>query len=274
METLHIFDEFKESEYETTLETRHQKRMALEPLIFDILKRKYGRFLREKFQTVEIPATSEKCILLIERRIHPNLEFLLHNIAYFAPGWSICFVCSDVNLAYCKEIARPNQGSIQFLPVFHGSPGRDQARDDYNQLLKSKEFYQSLPWKHLWICQTDSYLRKQIPDSIFQYDFFAAPAIWDTSEMVGGMSYRNRDAMIKICSEYSESISSEDVFISKGAKALGLHLPVFEEALQIISESCLYEDPIGVHQWWTFFFIDLEDAELIFHSYLQFEVRT
>lgn len=274
METFHILDEFKYLASETTLELRHQKRMALEPLIFDIIKEKYGKALREYFQQANIPTTSEQCILIIERRIHPNLEFLLHNVTYFAPGWSICFICSDVNLAYCQEISGSQKSTISYLPYFSGSPGRDQARDDYNKLLKSKQFYQSLPWNSVWICQTDSYFRRKIPTTeILKYDFFAAPAEWDTDLHVGGMSYRRCAAMIEIINRFHEEIPSEDVYLSKGARALQLKIPEFETAVTYISESCLYEDPIGVHQWWTFFYHEMEDAELIFHSLLKFELK-
>ena len=37
METFHLFDEYPETSEELTAERRHQKRMRLEPLIFDIL---------------------------------------------------------------------------------------------------------------------------------------------------------------------------------------------------------------------------------------------
>lgn len=271
METIHIFDEFKQSIEDVTLELRHQKRMALEPLIFDILKRKYGKTLKEHFLQAEISTTSENCILIIERRIHPNLEFLLHNAVYFAPGWSICFICSNVNLAYCQEISSSQKSNISFLPLFQGSPGRDQAREEYNQVLKSKEFYEFLPWKHLWICQTDSYFRRKIPNDIFKYDFFSAPASWDEGLQVGGMSFRNRESMLRLIKEFQENISSEDVYFSKGATALHLQVPKFEEALELIAESCLYEDPIGVHQWWTFFYVEMEDAEFILKQYVSLD---
>lgn len=271
METLHIYDEFLGLEEGSDI--LHQKRMVLEPLLFDILKRKYGSILRTSFEKTSPPKDSKHCILIIERRIHPNLEFLLHNAAYFAPEWSICFVCSDSNLAYCKEIAKPHQDSIHFLPLFSGSPGRDRAREEYNRMLKSKTFYEQLPWETLWICQTDTYFRKPIPPSVFDYDFFAAPAGNDTSSMVGGMSFRKRDAMLRITEEYTTDASSEDMYISNGARSLGLKMPEFDKALELICESCLYEDSVAVHQWWTFFHPLIEDAEIFFHSFLTFELK-
>jgi hypothetical protein len=270
METIHIFDEFKHSACDTTLELRHQKRMALEPLVFDILKEKYGRFLREHFETAKIPTTSENCILIIERRIHPNLEFLLHNAVYFAPGWSICFICSDVNLAYCQEISQSQKSNISFLPIFTGSPPREQARNEYSEVLKSTEFYERLPWKNVWICQIDSYFRRKIPTEVLEYEFFSAPASWEEELHCGGMSFRNRDAMIRLTKEFKEDIFSEDVYFSRGARALGLKVPPFETAVTYIVESSLYEDPIGVHQWWTFFSFDIEVPEFIFTQLLHF----
>jgi hypothetical protein len=262
-ETIHIFDEFLEENL--TKDQRHQKRVRVEPLLFDILKAKYGSTLRENWLKNPPPLVSEKCILLIERRIHENLEFVFHNAVQYGKGWSICFVCSDINYNYCKEITQ-NHPNIHFIPIFQGSPSYSEAREEYNKLLMSTEFYEALPWKNICIMQTDSYLRKQIPESVLNYDYIASPALWDENELVGGLSFRSKEGMIKITREYKETISSEDLFISKGCGALGLKKPIFEEAMLYCAESCLYEDPVGVHQWWTFFFITLDDAELIFHS--------
>lgn len=264
-ETIHIFDEFPE--VELTNERRHQKRMKLEPLIFDILKRKYGKQLRENWLKNPPPKDSTKCILIIERRIHENLEFVFHNAVQFGKGWCICFVCSDVNYQYCKEITN-NHPNIHFIPLFRGSPSYSEARDEYTRLLVNSLFYKGIPWENILIMQTDSYLRKQIPDSVLEYDYIAAPALWDEKNLVGGLSFRNKSAMIKITEEFHEDIPSEDLFLSEGCNRLGLKKPIFDNAMTYCTESCLYEDPIGVHQWWTYFFPNLEDKELIFHSLL------
>lgn len=264
-ETLHIFDEFPSEEL--TKEERHLKRMRVEPLLFDILKEKYGKQLRENWKKNPPPRDSEKCILIIERRIHENLEFVFHNAVQYGKGWSICFVCSDMNFEYCRAISQ-NHPNIYFIPIFQGSPSYSEARNEYNTLLMSPAFYEALPWKMLCIMQTDSYLRKQIPDSVLDYDYIASPALWDEKNLVGGLSFRKKEAMIKITKEFKREIPSEDLFISEGCTELGLKKPSFEEAMFYSAESCLYEDPMGVHQWWTFFSVGLEDAELIFHSLL------
>lgn len=272
-ETTHIFDEFSEIDCEhTPPEVRHQKRMKLEPLIFDVLKKKYGKALDEYWNTVGPSIHPDKCVLLVERRVHENIEFCIKNAAYFGKGWSIGIVCSEKNIEYCKAIAGKQVDKVHFLPFFRGSPTREQARDEYSGMLKDAHFYKSLPWKNVLILQTDSYLRKSIPEEVLEYDFISAPATWDMSAMVGGLSFRNRDAMIRLCTEFKEDIASEDVYLDSGSKKLDLRRPNCYKAMEFIAESCLYEDPVGVHQWWTYFCFHLADANEVFHTYLTLEI--
>lgn len=270
-ETPHIFDEFQMSSKEVTPEIAHRKRVALEPLVFGILKQKYGAQFREAWASYQRPANSDRCVLIIERRIHENLEFLLHNVAYYAKGWNIAFICSDMNLQYIRAILGPKRNQVLAMPLFTGSPDRDTARSEYNDLLKSAEFYESLPWKHLFIVQTDSYFRKPIPEAILDYDYCAAPTGWDPVAMAGGMSYRRRDAMVDICRRFQEKIEGEDCFINLGARHLGYKVPTYEVAQEFIVESCMTTGGFGTHQWWTYWNTEGPDAEGVFHALLTCE---
>jgi hypothetical protein len=51
-------------------------------------------------------------------------------------------------------------------------------------------------------------------------------------------------------------------------------MPDIVRGIEYIAESCYYDDPMGVHQWWTFFTMDEEHSELIFHKYLELEIVT
>jgi hypothetical protein len=269
---LSLFCEFQQSPSEITDELRHQKRIRLEPLIFDILKRNYGPALDRFWNSTQIPKDVDRAVVIVERRAHENLWFLLRNVAYFARGWSIAVVCSDVNLPYLKAIAEPHVDSITWLPYFQGSPDRDSARADYNAIFKDPNFYASLPWENLFFIQTDSYFRLPIPETLLKYDFIGAPFEWDECHAGGGTTFRKRQAMIEICQRFQEDIESEDLFISKGARALGFACPPFEEGIQYIVESCIYEDPVAIHQWWTFFFPSCNDAEAILKSLLTLKI--
>jgi hypothetical protein len=270
METIHIFDEYLISPLYLNDEDRHLKRMKLEPLIFDILKSKYGKILQEKYKLYEPPPIGKEkgLIIIVERRIHENLQFILHNAATAAPNWRIIIICSDINKRYC-EIISENKAIV--IDVFKGSPGRDKARSEYNKLLKDPEFYRHLPSENLLFLQTDSYLRKSIPESFMNYDYIGAPFTWDKDNMGGGLTFRKRGAMIDICTNFHENIDSEDLFISKGIDKFNYKKPSYFEAIPYFSESTVFEEPVGVHQWWTFFYPGIDNPEVFFKKLLMLQ---
>lgn len=271
-ETLRIFDEFSWNPEEITTERRAQKRFRLEPFVFNILRRKYGQILEQHY--VEHPPVkdSKKCLLIVERRIHENMDFILHNCAYFGKGWSIAFVCSDTNIQYCKEVAGKHRDSIHFLQEFSGSPPRDQAWQEYSDLMKRADFWNRMPWDHVCVVQMDSYFLRNIPDSVLEYDFISATASWDHNSMVGGMSFRRPSAMARICTECKEDYFSEDVFLNEGAKKLGLSMPPLPERFGYITESCFAGHTVGTHQWWTYFYPNTPRAEMIFATLLSLDI--
>jgi len=271
METIHIFDEF---EGITPEEGLHLKRTHLEPLIFDILKRKYFRLFEEYWRNNSVVKDANKTIVIVERRIHENLAFILHNVFYYARDWSITVICSDVNFAYIKTICTNNADNVKIIPVFQGNPSRDEGRAQYNDILKEEFFYQLLDAQHLFFVEMDSYLRKPIDESMFEYDYVAAPYGWDESSAGGGMSYRKRSVMLDICKNFKSETLMQDCYALEGIKALKYKMPEFMKGMEYVAESCYVDDPMGLHQWWTFFRIDEEHSELIFHKYLDLEIIT
>lgn len=271
IETIHIFDEFSQAPDELTSEQRHKKRMALDPMIYDILKHKYGKKLEEFWKGHTVPNETDSYLILVERRIHPNLAFVLQNAAYFARTWGIVLVCSDLNYEYCKTIC--GDKTIVIQQAFQGNPDAEHGKKEYNDLLKSKSFYESLPGTYHLFLEVDSYIRKPIPEEWKQYDLIAAPYEWDETSCGGGFSFRNKESMITICERFPDTMWAQDIFLCEGAKKYQYRIPDFETAVTYISESCIYEDPIGVHQWWTFFFPNqTEGAEEIFHSLLSLQI--
>lgn len=272
LETIHIFDEFFQSSEELTKEQRHQKRIALDPFIYSILQHKYGSKLESFWKSHTVPSKTDSYIVIVERRLHPNLAFILYNAAYFASNYGIILVCSDTNYEYCKELCQDKD--VLLLPMFTGIGDPVQGKQDYNTLLKQKEFYESLPGSYLLFLEMDCYIRKSIPEEWKQYDLIAAPYEWDESSCGGGFSFRNKSAMISICKSFPDTTWAQDTYLCDGAKALHMKMPDFLTAVTYISESCLYEDPIGVHQWWTFFFPNqLEDSDVIFHSLVSLAIE-
>jgi hypothetical protein len=265
-DSIQMFKDFPESCSELTDEKRHEKRIKLEERIFTMLKTKYLDMFKNFWESYSIPRTSEKCIVIVERRIHPNLEFIIYNAAYFARGWSMAIVCSDTNIDYIREIVKGKD--VHLLEQFKGDPDPKTGKDEYNALLQNASFYMSLPSENLLMMEMDTYLRMPIPDKLLQYDYIAAPYGWDTSMQGGGLSFRKKSAMINVCMNFKEKIYPQDIFAYKGIKALNYSIPPFEEAVEYFTESCLYEDPIGFHQWWTYFSLDEQEDDYFFRQYV------
>lgn len=266
-ETIHIFDEFPFTE---DLDLRHRKRMNLEPLIFDILKNKYFKALKHSFQSYVSPTASDSAVCIFEGRVHANLEFLVYNVAYFAPDWKILVFCSDVNRRWLETVLGSQKSQVEFREIFQGSSDRVKGRDEYNAFLRSKELYDSIQQEYLLFLETDCYIRRPLPPVWKDYDFCACPAAWDEDQYVGGASYRRNSAMKKVCESYTSDTWAHDIFMSEASVALCLKRPEFEKALEWFTESCLYEDPVVVHQWWTFF--SKGDDPEVFHSLLTLQV--
>ena len=89
METIDIFD--------NTMNDHHTKRLRLEPLIFDILKIKYYTLFDTFWKENTIIRKTDRSIIIVERRIHENLAFILRNVFYYARDWAITIFCSDIN---------------------------------------------------------------------------------------------------------------------------------------------------------------------------------
>jgi hypothetical protein len=273
MDTIHIFDEFIDKDLNgSNPQILHEKRTKIEPFIYDILKTKYYSIFDTFWKNNSIKKNTNKSIVIIERRIHPNLSFLIRNMFYYARDWSMTIICSDVNFSYLKTVLTNNSDNVILLPLFEGNPNRDIAINEYNNLLKSSYFYRLLPFEHLFIVQTDTYLRRKIDENILNYDYVASFFAWDKTSCGGGMSYRKRSSMISICDKFKKEISIEDCYINEGVKMLGYTIPKYEDGLNYICESCYSENPFGLHQWWTFYSIKSDPYLIFFNKYLELEI--
>ena len=273
MDTIHIFDEFIDKDLNgSDPQILHEKRTRLEPFIYDILKTKYYSIFDTFWKNNSIKKNTNKSIVIIERRIHSNLAFLIRNMFYYARDWSMTIICSDTNFSYLKTILTNNSDNVILIPLFEGNPNRDIAINEYNSLLKSSYFYNLLPFEHLLIVQTDTYLRRKIDETIFNYDYVASYFAWDKTSCGGGMSYRKRSSMITICDNFKKEISIEDCFINEGVKMLGYTIPDYKDGLNYICESFYSENPFGLHQWWTFYSIKSDPYLIFFNKYLELEI--
>jgi len=237
----------------------HALRTVLEVPVFDELREKYGQVLKEWWDSAETFPTSDQVsntVLMVERRIHPNMEFCLQNFMYFTrdQGFSLTIVCSQENEPQIREILGRHVATTDLRVIWESNPDVETARSDYNSLFKSAEFWESIPAEFVLSVQTDCYLRHPLPDFLLDYDYVASPWAWE-KELVGGsgLTFRRREAVIDMCKRgVTDLCEGEDVFFSKMCVLLEKKVLPFDDAIHIFSESCFVDDPIGVHQWWTY----------------------
>ncbi len=251
-------------------------RNYFEPYIYQYLTYKYGSMLEAHWNTHEFPVQSKYAWVFVERRAHPNTWFLLRNIAWAGPSFSLYIFCSDMNYKFIMDCIGDKKNII-VIPWFKGFVSREEGKEQYNQTFKSHDFYGLIDAEYILTIQTDCFFRKKIPTSIFQYDYYGAPWIW-AQDMPGGggITVRKISTMLDLTRRIPYSEGAEDGWIADKVKEIGGDLPSFNYIVNIFSENFPVQDPIGVHQFWTFINnFDINNPDLFrenIQRYLTFDV--
>jgi len=275
----HVFNSLRLSQklYDTEDKILHVCRNQLDPFIYGALKDLYGKQLKEFWNTSSIPYTSDKAICIVERRCHPNLEFCLHNAAYFARGFSLHIFCSTANKNYIKSICRNQLPNVHLHEVFENIGTPEQGRFEYNELLKSSFFWDSINEEHVITIETDTYFLDFIPESIYAYDYVASRWPWAPDQPGGGgLSYRKTKLMKKIIDSNSVNTSEhkmQDTYAAAGMKQLNAKIPDKNDSYKYFVEASGSNHACGIHQWWTFAWnLQGADLELLIRIYLKLNI--
>jgi hypothetical protein len=222
--------------------------------IFDILRKQYGPALQAFWHAYQIPLESDKAVVIVERRAHPNLQWCIQNAMYFCRGYALHIFCSHANLAFVKYILGPQVDNVHIHVEFQGIGTPAQGYEDYNQLLQTKEFWESFPEEHIITLETDSYFLKPLPESIYEFDYVASLWPWLKDEPGGGgLSYRKRSIMLQICDAFPPQPGcAQDAFAGHGIRAFGFKVPTIEKGFSYFTESVCSPYAVGTHQWWSY----------------------
>jgi len=237
----------------------HKYRYELDPFVFRALDSMYGKEYDEYWNSIEIPRVSDKAICIVERRCHPNLKFCLQNAAYYARGYSIHIFCSIANIDYINTISGKQFNNIHIYPIFEDIGTPSSGRKEYNELLKSKKFWNSFREEHIITIETDTYFLKPIRESMYTFDYIGSKWISQLDKPGGGgLTYRKLSVMKDILSLDNEELKiheMQDAFVSHGIQLLNKKYPSIDESPKYFIEGDFTENMdlfIGVHQWWTF----------------------
>lgn len=170
------------------------------------------------------------CLLLVEPREHPWSEFVIRNWTKMCVslGASLMIAHGSTNGGFMKEICK-DFANVQYLDL--GVP--DLPIERYNLVLTDPRFWANMPHEHLLLIQTDTMcLQPPNLDELEAFDYVGAPwtldnpatkrtfdrlgprdpvgvvdghampELWPSVSGNGGLSWRKRSAMIKICEAF------------------------------------------------------------------------
>jgi hypothetical protein len=241
-------------------ETLDRYRCDLEPYIWQYFMFNYGPKLDEFWKKHQFPKKSKYAWLLVERRCNQNWWFLLRNMAWAGPNFSLYIFCSDENYEFIKKLLGDKAENVNIIKWFKGFATRQEGKDQYAQTFKLPGFYKLIESEYFIRVEMDTYLRHKIPESIFRGDFYGAPWGWKPElPGGGGLVIRKIKTMIDLCTkENNTNLEADDDWVGKKVIEYGLEYPSLEYRKEIFSENFPVADPVGVHQFWTF----LENFEI------------
>jgi hypothetical protein len=243
----------KEDAHENLL---HVARMQLEPYIFEILQKRYDQLFQINWNSIVIPKVSNKALVIVERRCHPNLEFCIQNAIYFNADYTLHIFCSEANYNYVKYICGKQFENIHIHVIWKGIGTPSQGKKEYNDLLRTRTFWETFSEKHVLLFETDCYFLRRTPSTLYDYDYVAAKWMWMHDKPGGGgLSYRKPTVMLDICDRCGDNDDKmQDCYASNAIATFGYTFPNLEKNSEFFIESQLDSNskPFGVHQWWTF----------------------
>jgi hypothetical protein len=219
-----------------------------------VLKRHKEAFIDEKVNGLA-PYTA----VLVEPRKHAAVGFVLKNLLSTLPEgtWNILVLHSNGNADWIKE-QLALIGPTASKRITLQSMGIDSLTlNEYNAMMKTKEFYERIPTEVFLLIQTDSMVcgpSTDLVNKFLGYDYVGAPWAIHKSVGNGGFSLRKKSKMLEFidrCSLGENPSENEDLYFSRGCDAMKLNIPSFEEAKEFSIESVYSPKSFGIHKPWN-----------------------
>jgi hypothetical protein len=197
--------------------------------------------------------------VIVEPRLHPNLKNVIDNMIYFS-NVKIMIFHSDINSFFLLSHYKNNNRII--LKKLTRLRNNNLTICEYNTLLTSMTFWNSIEGENVLIFQTDSCLCQHINNFDFEqfkdYGFIGAPCreinnkynTWRN----GGFSIRKKSLTLKclkILQPYEKVTINEDKFYTVLCKDIIKPAP-YDLSLKFSIEKYYNNNPIGLHKTWLY----------------------
>ena len=183
--------------------------------------------------------------VIIESRPLPNLyEIIQHKHMDFIPkDW-------DLIIYHSKENEHIVRGKFWGRWVNYRLIDGEMDINQYNQLLTSPKFWESLEYDKVLIFQSDSELLCEGIDKFLQFDYIGASWVWNPLYPGnGGLSIRTPKVMHAICEKFTwDALLNEDHWICEKMfeKNIG-RLATIPEANKFSVEAKFLMGSLGTH---------------------------
>jgi hypothetical protein len=211
------------------------------------------RVLANRSQRRHVNDNPEMVAIIVEPRNHVHLLPAVHAMmCSLGPSAALKIYHGRRNIALAQEVATREAGTCELLET------DDMTIEQYNELLTSEEFWETVPNERVVIFQCDVLaLGRALPSGLDRWAYVGAP--WSSRHPVarsevgnGGLSYRSRSAMLTICSRHRRTVDvPEDVFFA-GCLAMensNDHVIAPKDVARRFSvENVWYDEPFGLHK--------------------------
>jgi hypothetical protein len=246
-----------EEQIQLQKENLHFFRVHLEPYVFNYLNYTYGKQLDTHWLTHKFPKKNKYAFVIIERRPHPNWWFILRNIAWAAPHFSLYIFGRDLNYDFIKTLLGDKAENVHIHQFYKGVADREKGYYESNLTLQMPQFYRLIDAEYFINVHMDAYFIQKIPDWIFTGTYYGSPWGWDPDRAGnGGLAVRNTKKLIDLCEKEINNVFSkcgEDCYLTDAIIKHNHYLPPLEFRMKVFQENFPTQFiPIGTHQFWTY----------------------
>ncbi len=198
---------------------------------------------------------------MVEPRLHPCLKSVIDNMIEFLNiNTKIIIFHSDINMEFLLSNYKDNDRII--MKKLNRLKNNNLTIREYNILLTSMTFWNSIDGEYILIFQTDSCLCQPIDNFNLElykdYGFIGAPCreindkynTWRN----GGLSLRRKSLTLKCLKTlqpYEKVTINEDKFYTVICKDIIKPAP-YDLSMKFSIEKYYYNEPLGLHKTWKY----------------------